>query len=474
MRGHTGRTLRRLVEIGRSVALVRLAVVWTLVTDHARTRPFVDVLPDGRLRESALLGSEKWFSAVVVHDVRPTVLDVVVDDLANFGGNTYLSLALPTVLDGGVGFWSVYDLEVRLLGVAVIILDVEGVLKSSHLFKPFPDEMQDLALIDRFHYYLPGWEIPKMRSEYFDDQFGFIVDYFSEVMRELRKETHGDAINEYFALGSHLNQRDEKAVRKTVSGFLKMLHPHGEYTKEEVREYLEFAMEGRRRVKEQLKRMGGMEYRAVNFSYIDMDTREEVFVTVPEEAEETLIPQGSQQPGTVYTIGNAESQNAVFRVETQSLPGKGKKSISGTPGSGMKDEFETSYDYLKANMRKLSRDESLDDHDIKVQVLNPSDASEGTATSVGFLVAIISSILDRPVRPRFVVLGSMSLMGELVEASSLVDKLQLAVDSGANTVLLPAKNKESFGKIPDEILEELELLFYTDPIEAASKALQLE
>lgn len=354
-----------------------------------------------------------------------------------------------------------------------IDLDVEGVLKSSHLFKPFPEDMQDLALIDRFHYYLPGWEIPKMRSEFFDDQFGFIVDYFSEFMRELRKETHTDAINEYFALGDHLNQRDERAVRKTVSGLLKMLHPHGEYSKNELREYLEFAMEGRRRVKEQLKRIGGMEYRAVEFSYTDLKTREEVYVAVPEEAEETLIPQGTQQPGMVYTIGESQSRHAVFRIETQALPGKGKKSISGTPGSEMKEEFQTAYDYLQANVRKLSREESLDDHDIKIQVLNPSDAAEGTETSIGFLVAIISSILGRPVRSGMVVLGSMSLMGELVESSSLVDKLQLAVDAGAGTVLLPAKNKNSFGKIPDEILDELELVFYTDPIEAASKALQL-
>lgn len=355
-----------------------------------------------------------------------------------------------------------------------IDLDIEGVLKSSHLFKPFPEEMQDLALIDRFHYYLPGWEVPKMRSEFFGDQFGFIVDYFSEFMRELRKDSYADAINHHFTLGDHLNQRDEKAVRKTVSGFLKMLHPHGNYTKAELREYFEFAMEGRRRVKEQLKRIGGMEYRAVNFSYIDLDTREEVYVTVPEEAEETLIPQGTQQPGTVYTIGESESRNAVFRLETQTLPGKGKKSISGTPGSEMKAEFQTAYDYLQANMRQLSKDESLDNHDVKIQVLNPSDATQGAETSVGFLVGTISSILERPVRPGLVILGSMSLMGGLVTVGSLVDKLQLAVDSGASTVLLPAQNKGDIGKIPDELLDELELVFYTDPIEAASKAMQLE
>ncbi|MFC6784893.1 protease Lon-related BREX system protein BrxL [Halobaculum halobium] len=364
--------------------------------------------------------------------------------------------------------------QASMVYVGNIDLDVEGVLKSSHLFKPFPEDMQDLALIDRFHYYLPGWEVPKMQSSFFGDQFGFIVDYFAEFVRELRKESYGDAINEVFTFGDHLNQRDEKAVRKTVSGLLKLLHPHGEYTKEELREYLELAMEGRRRVKEQLKRMGGMEYRAVNFSYIDLETREETFVSVPEEAEESLIPPGTQQPGTLYTIGESGSKNAVFRIETQALPGSGKTSIAGSTGTEMKEEFQTATNYLQANIRELSRDESLDDYDIKVQVLNPSDAETGTEISMGFLIGIISGILDRPVRSQMVALGGLSLTGELVEVDSLVDKLQLAVDAGASTVLLPAKNKEDFARIPDELLDELELVFYTDPIEAASKAMQLE
>jgi ATP-dependent Lon protease len=358
--------------------------------------------------------------------------------------------------------------------VGNIDLDVEGVLKSSHLFEPFPEEMQDLALIDRFHYYLPGWEVPKLQSEFFGNQFGFIVDYFAEFVRELRKESYGDAINEEFAFGDHLNQRDEKAVRKTVSGLVKLLHPHGEYTKEELREYLEFAMEGRRRVKEQLKRIGGMEYRAVEFSYLDLDTKEEIYVSVPEEADEALIPPGTQQAGTVYTIGESEGRHAPFRIETQTLPGSGKTDISGTPGKRMKESFETACDYLQANMRELSREETLDEYNINVQVLNPSDASEGGETSVGLLVGIVSGILDRPVRSQAVVLGAMSLMGELVTVSSLVDKLQLAADSGARTVLLPAKNKEDLAKIPDELLNQLQLVFYTDPLDAASKAIELE
>ncbi len=364
--------------------------------------------------------------------------------------------------------------QASMVYVGNIDLDIEGVLKSSHLFSPFPDDMQDLALIDRYHYYLPGWEVPKMQSEYFGDQYGFIVDYLAEYLREMRKETHGDVINQYFGFGDHLNQRDEKAVRKTVSGLLKLLHPHGEFEKEHLVEYLEFAIEGRRRIKEQLKRIGGMEYRAVNFSYIDLETREETYVSVPEEAKDTLIPQGTQRAGTIYTVGEDGSRNSVFRIETQALPGKGKSNISGVPGSGMKEDFETAYDYLKANIRELSPDESLDDHNINIQVLNPGNAEEGEETSVAFLVGIISGILDRPVRSSLVVLGSMSLMGELVPVNALVDKLQLASDAGANQILLPAKNKKDLGKVPDELLDEVELIFYRDPVNAASKAMNIE
>lgn len=363
--------------------------------------------------------------------------------------------------------------QASMVYVGNIDLDVEGVLKSSHLFEPFPEDMQDLALIDRFHYYLPGWEVPKMQSEFFGDQYGFIVDYLAEYLREMRKETYSDALNQYIAFGDHLNQRDEKAVRKTVSGLLKLLHPHGAFEKEHLIEYLEFAMEGRRRVKEQLKRMGGMEYRAVNFSYIDQGTREEVYVTVPEEAEDTLIPQGTQRSGTVYTIGEDEGHSSVFRVETQALPGTGKSNISGTPGSGMKEDFETAYDFLKANMHEFSPDQSLDDYDINVQVVNPGGADEGEETSMAFLVGIISGVLDRPVRSQLVVLGETSLMGELGKVNSLVDKLQLASDAGATQVLLPTQNKTDLRKVPNELLDELELIFYTDPINAATKAMDI-
>ena len=355
-----------------------------------------------------------------------------------------------------------------------IDLGVEKILKTSHLFSPFPEEMQDLAFIDRYHFYLPGWEIPKMRSEYFGEKYGFIVDYLAEFLRELRKENRGDEINQYFGLGDQLNQRDVTAVRKTVSGLLKILHPDGDHTKEQLEEYLRFAIEGRRRVKEQLKRIGGLEYRAVDFSYIDFENREETFVGVPEEAEDKLIPKDTPKKGTVYTIGKDDMKNHIFRIETQALAGSGKKKVMSAPGRHMKDSFQTAYDYLRGNFREFTKDESLDDYDIKVQVVNPTNANDGDNTGVAFLVGILSSILNKPVRSSLVVLGGMSIMGELDAVASITEQLQLSIDSGAKRVLIPSKNRKDVPKIPPEILDELELIFYQDPVKAAIKALELE
>jgi len=353
-----------------------------------------------------------------------------------------------------------------------IDLEVEKILKTSHLFSPFPEDMQDLALIDRYHFYLPGWEIPKMKSEYFTDRYGFIVDYLAEFLREMRKENMGDAVHEFFNFGEQLNQRDNRAIKKTLSGFLKILHPDGEYTKDQLEEYLRIAMEGRRRVKEQLKRIGGLEYRDVDLSYIDLETSQERFVDVPEEAEEKLIPKDTQTSGTVYTIGKEDMKNHIFKIETQAIGGNGKKHVMSSPGKKMKDCFRSAYEYLKGNMKNFSKDESMDEYNINVEIVNPSNASEGDDTSVAFLVSMVSSILNQPVKNRLVVLGDMSIIGELNPVTSLTEDLQLAIDAGAERVLIPAKNKKDFDKIPNEILEELDLMFYENPVKAVEKALE--
>ena len=208
---------------------------------------------------------------------------------------------------------------------------LDSLIKTSHLFAPFPEEMaNDSAFFDRMHYYIPGWEIPKMRPEFFTDKYGFIVDYMAEFFREMRKRSFTDVTTQFFNMGNNLNQRDMIAVKKTVSGLVKLLYPNGEYTKEDIEEILRYALEGRRRVKEQLKKIGGMEFYDVHFSYIDKETMNEEFVSVPEQGGGKLIPEGMGKPGHVYTIGHGDSgMIGVYKLENQVVSGSGKFDKSG-------------------------------------------------------------------------------------------------------------------------------------------------
>src|SRR5258708_9425183 len=178
---------------------------------------------------------------------------------------------------------------------------VDTLVKTSHLFAPFPETMIDSAFFDRFHAYVPGWEIPKMRPEFFTNQYGLIVDYLAEWLREMRKRNFSDAINKYFKLGRDLNQRDTIAVKHTVSGLLKLLYPNEEYDKEAVRRCLEYALEARRRVEEQLKKSGGMEFFDVHFSYIDTETMEGKIISVPEHSGVSRIPHGPRKTSGIPT-----------------------------------------------------------------------------------------------------------------------------------------------------------------------------
>ena len=354
--------------------------------------------------------------------------------------------------------------------------DIDIILKTSHLFTPLPPEMQDLALIDRFHFYLPGWEVLKFKPKFFSKHYGFVVDYFAEVLRELRKFNFTDALNKFFRLGDHLNQRDVKAVRKTVSGYLKLMHPDGIFKKEELEEYLILALEMRRRIKEQLKKMGGIEYWKVNFSYIDIETGEERFVNVPEKGVSDLIPPKILEPGTVFTIGLdvAERKNCLFRIEVKVMEGTGQKRITGAPSSTMKETIQTAFDFIKANLSDLTIDKHIKDYDFHIQVVNLMQSKEGTETGVAFYIAMISSLLGKAIKPQLVVLGEMTIHGGLRKIRGLTEKLQIALDSGAKTILIPSENKIDFADTPSYILDKLEISFYSDPINAGFRAMELD
>jgi len=360
-----------------------------------------------------------------------------------------------------------------LVFIGNINVDITTALRTSHLFTPFPSEMQDLAFLDRFHAYLPGWEIPKMTTSHLTTHYGLVVDYLAEIFRELRKFSFADAIDIYFALGNALNKRDEKAVRKTVSGLLKLLHPDGNWEKAEIEEYITLALELRRRVKEQLKRMGGIEYWNTSFSFIDKATNQEKFVLLPEQGEATIISPDPLPPGAVFTIGlDAESNRyALFRIEVALMKGSNYV-VTGTVGTKMREAIRTAYDYLKSNIHRFVIDKSLDDLQVHFQVVNLMQAKEGSQTASAFFIALFSALIGKPVRPATVILGEITVQGGVLPVSDLAECVQLARENGARRILIPIANAKDIPQIPPEILSGLELAFYSDPKDCLLKALE--
>ncbi len=349
---------------------------------------------------------------------------------------------------------------------------IDLLLKTSTLFQPLPEDMQDMALIDRLHFYLPGWEMPKMRNEFFTTHFGFIVDYLAEVMRELRRQSFTQLLDQHFSLGSHLNTRDARAVRRTVSGLLKLLHPSGEFDRQELQEYLELALEGRRRVKEQLKKMGSFEYYQTSFSYIDTETMTEHFVGVPEEGGQHLIGQDPLPPGSV-NIAALTDNNTVFvgRIEVSMFGGNGKLRISGEITKQLRQSIMTAFDYVRANARMLGIQQELDANDFHVQVVNLSHTKDGADAGVGLFVALYSLLRSKPALPGLAVIGEMTIQGNILPLQSLIEPLRVVMDNGGRRVLIPTASRRLFLEVPPDTLEKVDPIFYSDPLSAAMKAL---
>lgn len=354
---------------------------------------------------------------------------------------------------------------------------VDVLLKTSSLFDPFPPEMgTDTAFLDRIHCYVPGWEIPKFRPHHFTNDYGFITDYLSEFLRELRKEQHGDEIDKYFRLGQNLNQRDTIAVRKMVDGLVKLIYPHGEYSKEDLEEILVFSLEMRRRVKEQLKKLGGMEFYDVNFSYIDNDTFEEHYVSVPEQGGGKLIPEGMSNPGQVYTVSRGKSgMLGVFKLESQMLPGNGKFDRSGIGTSTKaKEAANTAFNFLKANSNRISGSISTTTKDYIVNYQDLQGIGMTDTLALPTLIALTSIALGKPVISSAAVLGEISIAGSMIKVDELANSLQVCLDSGAKKVLLPITSAADLGTVPSELIGHFNLVFYSSAEDAVFKALGVE
>lgn len=351
---------------------------------------------------------------------------------------------------------------------------VDVLVKTSHLFAPFPEEMaNDAAFFDRMHFYLPGWEIPKMRPDYFTNRYGFIVDYIAEYFREMRKRSYSDAFDKYFKLGTHLNQRDTIAVRKTVSGMIKLIYPHGEFTRDDVEEILQYALEGRRRVKEQLKKIGGMEFYDVMFSYIDKETMNEENVSVPEQGGGKLIPEGLGKPGHVYVAGQSDSgMLGIYKLENEVVSGSGKYDKSGVGSHrGASESLDTAFRYFTANSKSVSNSISIKTKDYLMHVADLQGIGVTKELAVAQLIGLCSGAMNKPVQESTVIIGNMTVGGTIAKVDEFANMLQVCVDAGAKKVLIPAAQVADLQTVPNELIVKVQPIFYADPIDAVFKAL---
>lgn len=354
---------------------------------------------------------------------------------------------------------------------------VDVLLKTSSLFDPFPPEMgTDTAFLDRMHCYLPGWEVPKFRPEHFTNDYGFITDYLAEFIRELRKEQYGDALDRYFRLGKNLNQRDTIAVRKMIDGYLKLLYPDGEFSKDDLEEVVKISLEMRRRVKEQLKKLGGMEFYDVNFSYIDNETFEEKYVAVPEQGGGKLIPDGICNPGQVYTVSRGKSgMIGLFRLESQMLPGNGKFERTGLGADrDAKEATNTAFNFLKANSNRISGSISTTTKDYIINYQDLQGIGITGKLALPTLISLCSIALRRSTLANLVVIGDISISGTLIKADELANVLQVCLDSGAKKVLLPSTSFVDFATVPADLMSAFQLIPYTSAEDAVYKALGVE
>jgi ATP-dependent Lon protease len=363
------------------------------------------------------------------------------------------------------------DASIAMFGNTNQPIDI--MVQTGHLFAPMPDIVRDdMAFIDRLHFYLPGWEIPKMRNDLFTDHYGFVVDYLAEALRELRKHNFTEIVDRHFSLGAHLNARDRKAVRKTVSGLTKIIFPDGEMNREELAEILECALEGRRRVKEQLKKMGAFEYYHTSFSYSLQETGEERFVGVPEQGGRDLISADPLPPGTAYSAGvNADGAVGLYRVEVSVASGSGRLRTAGGVSGVTRESVQRAFAYLQARKTDLGIGKDLDTSDLHVEVIDLLANRLEAELGVAFFVASYSALRKAPISPALLVLGDMSVQGNIKPLRSLTEPLQIARDNGAKRALIPIENKRNFLDVSADIMEHVDPIFYGDPKIAAMKVL---
>ena len=346
--------------------------------------------------------------------------------------------------------------------------------QGGNLFMTLADELQTPAIIDRFHYYLPGWEMEKMKTENYSSDYGFISDYFSKILHDFRKRGYADIMDQYFILDSSLSGRDTKSIKKTMSGLLKLLHPDLNVTKEEIQEYLEFAMEGRMRVKEQLKRRGGLEFFGANFRYVDKESQmaKQVFLKEMVNGAGSMI--APLDIGEVYTVITKEDRMFPVKIETNVITGGGTYQITGRPSAEAKETIKNVYNYVKSNSGNMGIANIIEENTFATQLIDENASGGNTEIGSAFYLSMISVFLKKPLKSKTVILGSMTVNGNLIKTANLYEKLEYIAEQGAKTVYVPLTNQPDAITMPGEIWSKLSILFYGSPDELMRKVFELE
>jgi ATP-dependent Lon protease len=358
---------------------------------------------------------------------------------------------------------------------------VEDMMRTTNLFEPFPEAFNnDSAFFDRIHAYLPGWETPKLRSSLFTDRFGLISDCFSEFCHVMRKYDFTNSFSEYFSLNDQFNTRDTIAVGRTFSGLAKLIYPDERMTKEETRELLEYAIEGRRRVKEQLRKMTPAEFSDVNLGYIDLDTDEEHIVSLPEVADGTLIFDGLETPGYVYGVGRSVTNViGIYRLENKLLSGTGVFSFKNVEGlarapRSVKDSITAAFNYFSENSRKMISG-AYEDFDYSLYFNDLQNRGVSDEVSVAEVVGLFSALANRAVLPSLVICGRVVMSGSMMPITTELEEIFVAAsNAGAKRIMLPAESKEKYDELRSELKEEMDVIFYSTPLDAAKKALGVD
>lgn len=358
---------------------------------------------------------------------------------------------------------------------------VADMMRTTNLFEPFPDAFNnDSAFFDRIHAYLPGWETPKLRAALFTKEYGLISDCFSEFCHAMRKFDFTNSFSEYFELNRNYNTRDDTAVRRTFSGLAKLIYPDERMTKEECREILEYAIECRRRVKEQLRKMNPAEYSDVGLGYIDLDTGEEVIVELPEVSSGSLVFEGLEKPGYVYAVGRSiDNKVGVYRLENKLIEGNGTFSFKNVEGlarapKSVKDSITAAFNYFGENSRRIVAG-SYESFDYSLYFNDLQNRGVSDEISVAEVVGLFSGLANRAVLPSLVICGRVVMSGSMMPITTELDEIFVAAaNAGAKRIMLPEDSREQYEALKQDLKEEITAIFYSTPLEAAKKALGVE